>query len=288
MSVSNAGKGENGWRNQKAGDQTGTEWYIRSWYSYPWDVVIRPKDSKIAEMLADLCEKAAKNNKIGYDMNDRMTYWTQLQKVGYKPEKITVACEADCSSGIFANLWAIGALLNIADLKSNSLKAKSGEYNTTLYMERIFKRTNHFEYLSESKYLTSDKYLKRGDILLNRKNHVCTNLTNGSAVAPSKPVTPAPAPQPQKQPTTPPSGKVKYYAESLDKSLKGTYKVVAKSGLNFRTGAGTGAPIIKTLADGSTLVNYGYYSTIDGVKWLYTDIGGTAGFVSSQYLAKIK
>ena len=39
--ISNSGHDENGgYRGGKAGDQTGTEWYLRSWYDRPWNCVI--------------------------------------------------------------------------------------------------------------------------------------------------------------------------------------------------------------------------------------------------------
>jgi len=42
--------------------------------------------------IAELGIKAALNNKIGYDQNQRGTYWTQLKKANYDPSKITTAC----------------------------------------------------------------------------------------------------------------------------------------------------------------------------------------------------
>ena len=75
--ISNSGHDErNRYHSGKAGDQTGTEWCIRSWYKRPWNVVIRFTDSKIANMLATLSIYAARNNKIGYDQYQRTTYWT--------------------------------------------------------------------------------------------------------------------------------------------------------------------------------------------------------------------
>ena len=105
--ISNSGHDENNrYKNGKAGDQSGTEWCIRSWYNRPWNVVIRFKDRKIANMLATLSIYAAKNNKIGYDQYQRTSYWSALKKAGYDPRKITTACEEDCSAGVLANTRA--------------------------------------------------------------------------------------------------------------------------------------------------------------------------------------
>lgn len=174
--ISNCGKDErNKYTGGKAGDQTGKEWWIISWYNYShggWDCVIRFKNKKLGRLLADLATKSAKNNYIGYDQSQRLTYWEQLKKVNYKPEKIKTNCEADCSSGVCSMLKAIGYLKNIDKLKNITI-------TTTHYMKKMLKDTGLFEILTDKKYLTSDAYLMEGDILLNEQHHTCTNITNG-------------------------------------------------------------------------------------------------------------
>ena len=40
--ISNSGSDENGkYSGGQAGDQTGKEWQIRSWYNRPWNYVLR-------------------------------------------------------------------------------------------------------------------------------------------------------------------------------------------------------------------------------------------------------
>lgn len=74
-------------------------------------------------------------------------------------------------------------------------------------------------------------------------------------------------------------------AQSFDKSLAGTYKVTA-SALNIRAGAGTNKKSLATIPNGKTVQCYGYYSVIDGVKWLYVAYGDITGFCSMKYLKK--
>ena len=74
-------------------------------------------------------------------------------------------------------------------------------------------------------------------------------------------------------------------AQSFDKSLAGTYKVTA-SALNIRAGAGTNKKSLATIPNGKTVQCYGYYSVIDGVKWLYVTYGDITGFCSMKYLKK--
>lgn len=79
-------------------------------------------------------------------------------------------------------------------------------------------------------------------------------------------------------------------AKSFLKSLAGTYKVNAASGLNMRNGAGTGKKVMVALPNGTKVQNYGYYTSYDGVKWLYcvATYGGVkyTGFLCSTYLKK--
>ena len=170
--ISNSGSDERGkYSGGSAGDSTGREWRIIPWYNRPWNCVIRHQDKLVRDTLADLAEQAANNNHIGYDQGQRWTYWEQLKKVGYYPKNITVNCESDCSTGVISNTWATGHLLDY-----KSLMDINATY--TGNMREVY-RKNGFIILTDSKYLTSDKYLLRGDILLNDAHHVATNLTNG-------------------------------------------------------------------------------------------------------------
>lgn len=170
--ISNSGKDENRkYHGGKAGDQGG-EWNIINWYNRPWNCVLRHPDEKVRKKLAELSRKSALNDKVGYDQYQRNTYWTQLQKVGYDPAKITVSCEADCSAGVIANTKAVGHLLGISELKN--LNA-----TYTGNMRKGFKDAG-FTVLTASKYLTSDKYLLEGDILLNDNAHTAVNLDKGA------------------------------------------------------------------------------------------------------------
>ena len=92
-----------------------------------------------------------------------------------------------------------------------------------------------------------------------------------------------PAPKPEPKPT---KNKLAY-AQSFSLGMAGTYRVRSANGLNIRYGPGTDYGIIKAVGDGTELVNYGYYSTAGGVKWLYIKAGSTAGFVSSEYVEKV-
>lgn len=172
--ISNSGSDERGKYNSgSAGDQTGKEWQLRSWYSRPWTHVFRyEKDPAVGQTLCNLGCAAALNDNIGYDQYQRTTYWTQLQKVGYDPSKITVKCEEDCSAGTAANVKAAGYLLGIKALQNVSANMTSR--NT---VENLTKAG--FTVLTDNKYLKNGDYLLPGDILLYVNHHVAMNVTKG-------------------------------------------------------------------------------------------------------------
>ena len=172
VKISNSGSDEHGnYKGGAAGDNTGKEWYIRDWYNRPWNCVLRHPDPEVRACLADLATKAANNNRIGYDQYQRQTYWNELQKVNYDPSKITVACEADCSAGVIANIKAAGHILNRPELQ-NITCTYTGNMRAGL-------KAAGFACLTDSKYLTSSAFLVAGDVLLNDKHHTATAVTNG-------------------------------------------------------------------------------------------------------------
>ena len=182
--ISNCGHDENRrYSGGKAGDQTGTEWQIINWYNRPWKCVLRHPDEKVRKMIASMAKAAAVNNKIGYDQSERYTFWEHLKASNYDPAQITIACEADCSSGVAAIVKAAGYRLGNEKMKNVSIYLYTGNMRAGL-------KAAGFEVLTDSKYLTSDAYLLEGDILLNDNAHVATNLTTGSKAsgtsAPSK------------------------------------------------------------------------------------------------------
>lgn len=73
-------------------------------------------------------------------------------------------------------------------------------------------------------------------------------------------------------------------AASFDKSIAGTYTTT--SDLHMRAGAGTSKTILLVVPKGKSVQNYGYYTAVNGTKWLYVTYNGTTGYCSSKYLKK--
>lgn len=174
--ISNASSNEKGGiTGGSAGDQTGKEIRVIDWYnpSSAWDWYIEHPDDAVMEWTAILAEEMAENPLVGYDQgNDRNTFWEQLKVSKYRPKNIKKACECDCSSGVGAIVKAVGYLLDIPELKKVSHQCWTGNILSAL-VSAGFKASN------DPKYLTSDRYVRRGGILLNLDGHVTTFVSDG-------------------------------------------------------------------------------------------------------------
>lgn len=264
--ISNSGSDENkAYKNGKAGDQTGHEWELKSWYNRPWTVVLRyEKDPRVGWLMANLSCAAALNNKIGYDQNQRGTYWTQLKAAGYNPENITVACEEDCTAGVTANTKACGHILGIAALENLSTSI----YSAT--MKSNFVKAG-FTALTASKYLTSFKHLLPGDVLLYEGHHAAANVTLGASVKGSYVV-----PDMSKVPEikTEEAKPVKVITVSGDPIGKAT----AKQGMHIRDDSNTDGNSLKVVSKG-TVVDV--YELLDN-GWMKVKVGSLVGYTSNR------
>lgn len=172
VKIGHASIAENGKATGGAGgDQTGKEVCTRNWYSKGWNVLLRPKSAALAEKSAKACEAACANANIGYDQGGRNTLNTKAKAVGYDLAKITSACECDCSS-----------LMHVCAIAGGANMTYGSNGHTTRTMVRAFVNSGDYVKLTDSKYLDSDKHLKRGDILVKEGSHTVMVLDNGSSV----------------------------------------------------------------------------------------------------------
>ena len=258
-------------RGGKAGDQTGNEVCTRNWYNKSWLCVIRPKDENVAEKIAKAMEQACSNDNIGYDQDQRTTLYYKAKEQNWDISKVTTACECDCSSLVAVCVNAAGYAVSKDIWTGNEKEALMA--------------TGGFETLTASKYITGSTYLKRGDILLS-SGHTAVVLSNGSKAE----TTVATTTPTETKPSATTTEVVKLDpARCFNNGVAGMYKVTA-SMLNVRSGAGTSKQILTSIANGTKVQNFGFYTVIDGVKWLFIQFvqnGKTiTGFASSEYLKK--
>lgn len=175
--IGHASIDENGKANSgTAGDQTGREVVTRNWYDKPWNVVLRPKGAALAEQSASACEAACGNPNIGYDQYGRNTLYAKAKAAGFDLAAITEPCECDCSS-----------LMHVCAIAGGANLTYGSNGHTTRTMVKEFVNSGDYEKLTDSKYLSSDAHLKRGDILVREGSHTAMVLDNGAEIAAQTP-----------------------------------------------------------------------------------------------------
>lgn len=281
-SIDERGKASGG----QAGDQTGKEVYIRDWYNGNWNVVLRPVSADIAEKMAAACETLCKGNLVGYDQYQRNTLWDELEKVGWDAAKLKTRCETDCSA--FMSACARAAGIDIPRVNMGG-----GAYNApvTYTMREAFSKTGAFQVLTDAKYTSSDRYLKRGDVLVRESGHTAMALSDGAQSA--APVISAPTTAPVTAPAASSGKEVKASGVAFlrDTTLTGTYKCTAITYLSARDNSSASSKELTRIMPGETVDCYGYFNLVNGIKWLYVTFeqGGVryTTFACASWLEKL-
>ena len=149
------------------GDQTGEEWCLCGWVDFGQNAVARHPDPHKRAMIADFAKKSAENDCVGYDQDDRLSFWHQLQVVGFDPSNIYEPCNADCSSGVAAILKSVGMLTD------DELLFNIPAYMTTWY-ELLYLDAAGFIIYYDDSYTRTDENLLAGDIIIRADQH--TNI----------------------------------------------------------------------------------------------------------------
>ena len=161
----------NTYKDGQAGDQTKVEVYIRAWYNRPWNVILRAKNKETRDKIAQAMEMACKNDMIGYSQNTRNTLWNDVKNNHFNPSKTTKAVNTDCSALVCVCCAYAGIPTRYLQIGNNSL--------TTSTLRKYLLSSSEFDAITEKEYLTSDKYLVRGDILLYEGHHTAVNIDDG-------------------------------------------------------------------------------------------------------------
>ena len=151
----------------KAGDQTGKEVCIRTYYvhSKGWRV-LRPKSAAAADMIAQDAQAACDNPHIGYDQDQRESLYAAAEPYGFNCAKVKTNCETDCS-----------ALVRVCCAYAG---IKLPSFNTSNEAQ-VLLDSGKFKELTGSKYTSQSTYLRRGDILVTRtKGHTEIVLNDGN------------------------------------------------------------------------------------------------------------
>lgn len=228
--------------------------HSKGWY------ILRPKSAAHAVKMADLMKAACNNANIGYDQGNRLG-------VVQHGIMTAVKTECDCSS-------------LVREVVKEATGKDPGNF-TTANEAASLEATGLFEskrsYVSQSATPVYD-----GDVLVTKTKGHTVIVVSGNARKAASGSSSAPAPSVS-------TAKIES-AKGFDKTLAGAYKTIGS--LYLRAGAGKGKPELVVMPNNTTVRNYGYYTLVDGTKWLYvqTTIKGVTytGFCSSntKYLAK--
>lgn len=173
IKIVHASISENGTaHNAKPGDQTQKEVCVRSWYNKPWQICLRHPNEAIAERAANVAYILADSELVGYNQDKRNTLYEALKKYNFSASDYLNSkelTETDCSAFVTACFVCAG----VGTLKY------SGNAPTTRTMEKVFQAAG-FTVLKDKKYLTSDEYLLKGDVLLTPGSHTVIALESGT------------------------------------------------------------------------------------------------------------
>lgn len=219
-------------RHGEAGDQNHKEVLIAPYYQFGQNMVLRPKTKVLANKMVSAGKWLANSDLVGYDMAQRTSLYEAVQKVGFKDYRnLKEHCETDCSA-------FIGVLANIAGVEV-SKDIWTGNMKNELL------KTDKFELLTDTKYLISDEYLKKGDIVLNEESHVVLVCEDG---------------------------------EPREKSPK-IYTVIPVNGLNLRSKPNTKAPVEKVLKKDTEVIVKRKES-----DWFKVEANGRLGYCLGRFL----
>lgn len=177
-----------GWDGKaKAGDQTGKEVCVRSWYSKPWDIALRHPNAEIRAKAAAAAVKLAKSNLVGYDQSERNTLYKALKSCKWDVDayiKSGKKTETDCSAFVYAVYCCFVPAIrsdNNAPVTS-TMRAKYKGWGFTVLTGANVK-------------LASGDGLINGDIVVKESAHTAL-VTDGNTTAPTTPPVP-PTEQPR-------------------------------------------------------------------------------------------
>ena len=160
----------------KAGDQTGREVSTQSWYKHAkgWRV-FRAKSAEVAAKIAQDMQWACDNSHIGYDQGQRLTLYDVSKPLGFNCHLVKTNCETDCS--VLVRVCCAYAGVTLPNFRTPTEPAALLD-------------SGAFVELKGAKYTESDKYLKRGDILVTRtQGHTVVVLSDGRKARKDDPVT---------------------------------------------------------------------------------------------------
>lgn len=277
---------------------------IQPWYNKPWDYVIRPNSTSVAETMAACAEKIVKNKNVGYDQSQDETLWDAIDKLGWKMASIDKLplCETDCCRLVDVEVRMAG-ITNIPSLK----------HKYTGNIREALEKSGHFTVYKETVMTQTTDFLRRGDLLLQEGHHIVTVLDTQTTSGKGYRISNCVACCLRSQGST--KGKIITYLHSGDVvtlygwAATGWGKVTTPDGLAgyvspsyltacervqatakvwLRSGASTDNKGLTVIPKG-TKIAWGGQTAMNGkTVWFALNYGGYSGFSSGKYITPLK
>lgn len=174
----------------QAGDQTGKEVCVRTWYDKPFTQVLRIEEKEVREQFANNMIDCSNNNNVGYDQGGRNSLLTQAIKVNFDFSKISVKCEGDCSSTITA--CVLGAIYKVlgkeAYEEAYEVLVVSGNCATTSTLSSRLRKLTMIKVTlyTSTAYTRGTSNAVYGDIYNKPGSHVVAYIDDGKKKTSSK------------------------------------------------------------------------------------------------------
>lgn len=215
-------------------------------------------DANVREKHAKAIEQACSNNNIGYSQygtKNRNTLNTEAKKVGYNLSKVG-KCNCDCSS-----------LQNVAAIASGTSGVTYGSNGWTTSTMKTALKNAGYKIITDSTYLKSSDYCVRGAIYVKAGSHTVCGLSNGSKY----------------KKTLEKANASSSTSSSSSSGISVNYKVKINtpSGVNLRSGVGTGYSKVSAIPNGKIVT-----ITKESGDWGYTSYGGKKGWICLDYTTK--
>lgn len=296
--------GAAGDQRKSAPDKNGCfngELSVLAWYNKPWDYLIRPNSTSVAETMAQCAEKICRNKNVGYDQSQDETLWEAIDKLGWNLlaiDKLPL-CETDCCRLVDVEVRMAG-IKNIPDLK----------HKYTGNIRAALEASGHFTVYKETVMTQATDFLRRGDLLLQEGHHIVTVLdTSPSTGGKLYKVYKCVSCHLRASGST--SGKHIAYLHSGDvltlygwspsgwgkvttpeglagyvspKFLKAVSSAKTTGKLHLRSGVGTGNNSLIVIPNNTNLTLTAAAGTVSGTVWYSTSYGGYTGFASGKYI----
>lgn len=291
--VANCGHDENGrYSGGQAGDQSGTEWYIREDYDFGQSVYLVHPDDAVNDLMARMAVNGARNDNIGYDQGQRTTFYVCLKAANWVVSAIKKKCESDCSSGVGALGEACVQRLKLTkahiskDIYTGNLKAAfvAAGWNAYTYdqlIRKYGKKPTGCIQLNPAKHVNvvveGASNLKESTVTSATKQKVNAQIVKDVAAGkygdnPKRaerirslgydPVVVQAAVNEYIR-----TGKLPATVTVTTAAADERYRIVAKSGVNIRKGAGTGYAKVDAYAKGEVV-------TVTKTKKVGADVWG--------------